>query len=129
MVSQNPPCGRDTGIIALGGRIIGNLTRFVAATSMRGVRFVQVPTTLLAMVDSSMGRKPQIDMPLGKNLIGAIWKPESIHIDLEFLETLPLREFKNGMVEVIKMAATSSEEFSALEEHAEKSMDAARQGP
>lgn len=130
MLSQNPPCGRDTVIIALGGGVIGDLSGFVAATYMRGVRFVQVPTTLLAMVDSSIGGKTAIDTPLGKNLIGAIWQPEKIYIDLEFLETLPLREFKNGMAEVIKMAATSSEEeFFALEEHAEKIMDAARQAP
>lgn len=87
-------------------------------------------TTLLAMVDSSIGGKTAIDTPLGKNLIGAIWQPEKIYIDLEFLETLPLREFENGMAEVIKIAATSTaEEFSALEELAEKTIDAARQVP
>lgn len=130
MLSQDPPCGRDTVIIALGGGVIGDLSGFVAATYMRGVRFVQVPTTLLAMVDSSIGGKTAIDTPLGKNLIGAIWQPEKIYIDLEFLETLPLREFKNGMAEVIKMAATSNEvEFSALEEHATRIMAAAQQAP
>jgi pentafunctional AROM polypeptide len=103
MLSQNPPCGRDTVIIAVGGGVIGDLTGFVAATYMRGVRFVQVPTTLLAMVDSSIGGKTAIDTPLGKNLIGAIWQPTRIYIDLEFLNTLPDREIINGMAEVIKV--------------------------
>lgn len=103
MLSQDPPCGRDTVIIALGGGVIGDLTGYVAATYMRGVRFVQVPTTLLAMVDSSIGGKTAIDTPLGKNLIGAIWQPTRIYIDLEFLNTLSEREFINGMAEVIKV--------------------------
>ncbi|KAJ0424830.1 EPSP synthase-domain-containing protein [Aspergillus carlsbadensis] len=128
MLSQNPPCGRDTVVIALGGGVIGDLTGFVAATYMRGVRYVQVPTTLLAMVDSSIGGKTAIDTPLGKNLIGAIWQPTKIFIDLEFLETLPVREFINGMAEVIKTAAISSEEeFTALEDNAETILKAVRQ--
>lgn len=130
MLSQNPPCGRDTVIIALGGGVIGDLTGFVAATYMRGVRFVQVPTTLLAMVDSSIGGKTAIDTPLGKNLIGSIWQPSRIYIDLEFLETLPVREFINGMAEVIKTAAISSEEeFTALEDNAELILAAVRSEP
>ncbi|KAL3468029.1 EPSP synthase-domain-containing protein [Aspergillus heterothallicus] len=128
MLSQSPPCGRDTVVIALGGGVIGDLTGFVAATYMRGVRYVQVPTTLLAMVDSSIGGKTAIDTPLGKNLIGAIWQPTKIYIDLEFLETLPVREFINGMAEVIKTAAISSEEeFTALEDNAETILKAVRQ--
>jgi len=70
---------------------------------MRGVRFVQIPTTLLAMVDSSVGGKTAIDTPHGKNLIGAFWQPEYIFIDAAFLETLPSREFSNGMAEVVKV--------------------------
>lgn len=70
---------------------------------MRGIRFVQIPTTLLAMVDSSIGGKTAIDTPHGKNLIGAFWQPEYVFIDGSFLETLPLREFANGMAEVIKV--------------------------
>ncbi|KAJ9219785.1 hypothetical protein DTO169C6_7869 [Paecilomyces variotii] len=127
MLSQSPPCGRDTVIIALGGGVIGDLTGYVAATYMRGVRFVQVPTTLLAMVDSSIGGKTAIDTPLGKNLIGAIWQPTRIYIDLEFLSTLSEREFINGMAEVIKTAAISSEEeFTALEENADAILAAVR---
>jgi len=76
---------------------------FVAATYMRGVKFVQVPTTLLSMVDSSIGGKTAIDTPAGKNLVGAFWQPERIYIDLQFLESLPKREIINGMAEVIKV--------------------------
>lgn len=75
--------------------------------SMRGVRFVQIPTTLLAMVDSSVGGKTAIDTPHGKNLIGAFWQPEYIFIDAAFLETLPAREFSNGMAEVVKVRSVS----------------------
>ena len=122
---QSPPCGRDTVIIALGGGVVGDLTGFVAATYMRGVRFVQIPTTLLAMVDSSIGGKTAIDTPLGKNLIGAIWQPERIYIDLDFLGSLPRRELINGMAEVIKTAAISGEdEFAFLESNADKVMSA-----
>lgn len=117
MLSQQ--CTRDTVIIALGGGVIGDMIGYVAATFMRGVRFVQVPTTLLAMVDSSIGGKTAIDTPLGKNLIGAFWQPQRIYIDLRFLETLPVREFVNGMAEVIKTAAIWDEvEFAALEDNA-----------
>ncbi|KAI0261231.1 aromatic amino acid family biosynthesis-like protein [Gloeopeniophorella convolvens] len=109
-------CTRDTVVLALGGGVIGDLVGFVAATFMRGVRFVQIPTTLLAMVDSSVGGKTAIDTPHGKNLIGAFWQPEYIFIDAAFLETLPAREFSNGMAEVVKTAAIWNEtEFSALE--------------
>ncbi|EJD07924.1 Pentafunctional AroM protein [Fomitiporia mediterranea MF3/22] len=109
-------CTRDTVVLALGGGVIGDLVGFVAATFMRGLRFCQIPTTLLAMVDSSVGGKTAIDTPHGKNLIGAFWQPEYIFIDAAFLETLPPREFSNGMAEVIKTAAIWNEdEFSALE--------------
>ena len=112
-------CTRDTVIVALGGGVIGDMIGYVAATFMRGVRFAQVPTTLLSMVDSSIGGKTAIDTPLGKNLIGAFWQPQRIYIDLRFLETLPVREFINGMAEVVKTAAIWDEtEFSALEDNA-----------
>lgn len=125
LLSQSPPCGRDTVMIALGGGVVGDLIGFVAATYMRGVRFVQVPTTLLAMVDSSIGGKTAIDTPLGKNLVGAIWQPQRIYIDLDFLGTLPRRELINGMAEVIKTAAISDDnEFIALEANSERIMAA-----
>ncbi|KAH0553036.1 hypothetical protein GP486_006768, partial [Trichoglossum hirsutum] len=120
-------CTRDTVIIALGGGVIGDMIGYVAATFMRGVRFVQVPTTLLAMVDSSIGGKTAIDTPLGKNLIGAFWQPERVYIDLRFLDSLPEREFINGMAEVIKTAAIWDEkEFAALEESAELILESVR---
>ncbi|GBB98839.1 hypothetical protein RclHR1_33390001, partial [Rhizophagus clarus] len=102
-------CGRDTCILAMGGGIIGDLAGFVAATFMRGIPYVQIPTTLIAMVDSSIGGKTAVDTPHGKNLIGSFWQPKRIYIDLVFLETIPEREFTNGMAEVIKSAIISSE--------------------
>ncbi|RIA91003.1 Shikimate dehydrogenase [Glomus cerebriforme] len=118
-------CARDTCILAMGGGVIGDLVGFVAATFMRGVPFVQIPTTLLAMVDSSIGGKTAIDTPHGKNLIGSFWQPKRIYIDLIFLETLPEREFINGMAEVIKTAAISSEsDFIILENGVEKIREA-----
>ena len=100
---RDPPCDTKTVIIALGGGVIGDSIGFVAATFKRGIRFVQVPTSLLAMVDSSIGGKTAIDTPTGKNLIGAFWQPSKIYIDLNFLNGLPTREFINGMAEVIKV--------------------------
>lgn len=98
---------RDTCFLAMGGGVIGDLIGFVAATFMRGVPFVQIPTTLLAMVDSSIGGKTAIDTPAGKNLIGAFWQPKRIYMDLVFLQSLPEREFANGMAEVIKVKLPS----------------------
>ncbi|KAK0565794.1 hypothetical protein OC844_001056 [Tilletia horrida] len=110
---------RDATIIALGGGVIGDLIGFVAATFMRGVTFIQVPTTLLAMVDSSVGGKTAIDTPHGKNLVGAFHQPRFIFIDAAFLLTLPEREFSNGMAEVVKTAAIwDAEDFAKLESSA-----------
>jgi len=103
---RNPPCDTKTVMIALGGGVIGDMIGFVAATFKRGVRFVQVPTTLLAMVDSSIGGKTAIDTEAGKNLIGAFWQPARVYIDLQFLNTLPVREFINGFAEVIKVRSS-----------------------
>ncbi|EGW30733.1 uncharacterized protein SPAPADRAFT_142469 [Spathaspora passalidarum NRRL Y-27907] len=112
-------CTRDTVIIAVGGGVIGDMIGFVAATFMRGVRVIQVPTSLLAMVDSSVGGKTAIDTPLGKNFIGAFHQPDYVFCDISFLETLPPRQFINGMAEVIKTAAIwNEEEFTRLEKFA-----------
>ncbi|OMJ21859.1 Pentafunctional AROM polypeptide [Smittium culicis] len=114
-------CTRDTFVLALGGGVIGDLAGFVAATFMRGVRYAQIPTSLLAMVDSSIGGKTAIDTTHGKNLIGSFWQPKRIFMDLDFLKTLPDREFSNGMAEVIKSAAIwSEEEFVILEKNSDK---------
>ncbi|KAG5459376.1 MAG: YDR127Wp-like protein, partial [Olpidium bornovanus] len=113
-------CSRDTCLVALGGGVVGDLVGFVAATFMRGVRYVQVPTTLLAMVDSAIGGKTAVDTPRGKNLIGAFWQPERIFADLSFLKTLPPRESANGMAEGIKTAAFWDEKmFTTLESEVE----------
>ena len=96
-------CTKDTVVIALGGGVVGDMVGFVAATYMRGITVVQVPTTLLSMVDSSVGGKTAIDIPAGKNLVGAFWQPKRVYIDLRFLRSLPKREFINGMAEVIKV--------------------------
>lgn len=123
-------CTRDTVLLALGGGVVGDLVGFVAATYMRGIRFVQIPTTLLAMVDSSVGGKTAIDTPHGKNLIGAIWQPERIYMDLDLLQTLPRREMLNGMAEVIKTLVISDEaEFSYLERNAGDLMEAFGSSP
>jgi len=93
---------RDTTLIALGGGVIGDLCGFVAATYQRGVPFIQVPTTLLSQVDSSVGGKTAVNHPLGKNMIGAFYQPILVAIDTDSLSTLPEREFSAGMAEVIK---------------------------
>jgi 3-dehydroquinate synthase len=96
---------RSGTVIALGGGVIGDLAGFVAATYLRGIAFVQVPTTLLAMVDSSVGGKTGVNLPEGKNLVGAFHQPRLVVADLDTLATLPPREFAAGMAEVIKYGA------------------------
>lgn len=93
---------RKTGLIALGGGVIGDIAGFVAATYMRGIPYIQVPTTLLAQVDSSVGGKTGVDLPEGKNLVGSFYQPRFVLIDTDFLSTLPDREFLCGLSEVIK---------------------------
>jgi 3-dehydroquinate synthase len=96
---------RQTAVVALGGGVIGDLAGFAAATFLRGIPFVQVPTTLLAQVDSSIGGKTGVDLPEGKNLVGAFYQPRFVFVEESFLKTLPRREFIGGMAEVIKYAA------------------------
>jgi 3-dehydroquinate synthase len=93
---------RDTTLIALGGGVVGDLTGFVAASFQRGMPFIQIPTTLLSQVDSSVGGKTAVNHPLGKNMIGAFYQPKAVFIDTSSLATLPKREFSAGMAEVIK---------------------------
>ena len=95
-------CDRKTVLYALGGGVVGDMAGFAAACYMRGVPFVQVPTTLLAQVDSSVGGKTAINHPLGKNMIGAFYQPARVLCDLDLLDTLPAREFAAGLAEVIK---------------------------
>ncbi len=95
-------CDRKTVVYALGGGVVGDMSGFAAASYMRGVPFVQVPTTLLAQVDSSVGGKTAINHPLGKNMIGAFYQPQRVVCDLDTLRTLPVRELSAGLAEVIK---------------------------
>lgn len=102
---------RDCCLVALGGGVVGDITGFAAATYQRGVDFVQIPTTLLALVDSSVGGKTAINHPLGKNMIGAFYQPRIVIADLDFLKTLPEREMAAGMAEVIKYGVILDREF------------------
>lgn len=104
---------RDTTIVALGGGVIGDMAGFAAACYQRGVDFIQIPTTLLSQVDSSVGGKTAVNHPLGKNMIGAFYQPQSVVIDIECLKTLPPREFAAGMAEVIKYGIIYDNEFFA----------------
>jgi 3-dehydroquinate synthase len=109
--------GRDTVLVALGGGVVGDLTGFVAATFTRGIPYVQVPTTLIGMVDSAIGGKTGINHPAGKNLIGAFHQPAAVYIDVDYLKTLPDRHFNSGMAEVIKCGVIADRGlFAFLEE-------------
>lgn len=103
--------GRDSGIVALGGGVAGDLAGFVAATYMRGVPFIQVPTTLLAMLDASVGGKTGVDTPQGKNLLGAFHPPVAVVADPRVLETLPPREYAGGLAEAVKHGLIADREY------------------
>ncbi|UNU72862.1 3-dehydroquinate synthase [Moraxella nasovis] len=112
---------RDCTLIALGGGVIGDMTGFAAASFMRGVNFIQVPTTLLSQVDSSVGGKTGINHALGKNMIGAFWQPMAVLADMATFQTLPKREFAAGLAEVVKYALIMDVSFlDWLEEHTEQ---------
>lgn len=114
-------CDRKTTLIALGGGVVGDLAGFAAATYMRGIPFIQVPTTLLAQVDSSIGGKTGINHPMGKNMIGAFYQPRLVLADTDVLKTLPAREFSAGMAEVIKHGLVRDAAFFAwLEQNMEQ---------
>lgn len=104
---------RRTVVVAVGGGVVGDLAGFVAATYARGLRFVQVPTTLLSMVDSSVGGKTGVNHPKGKNLIGAFHQPAGVMIDTATLDTLPDREYRSGLAEVVKYGVILDEAFFA----------------
>ena len=113
---------RQSGLIALGGGVTGDIGGFAAATFMRGIPYIQLPTSLLAMVDSSVGGKTGVNHPQGKNLIGAFWQPTFVGIELECLGTLPAEELRAGMAEVIKYGVIAD---SAFFEYLEQNIEAA----
>jgi 3-dehydroquinate synthase len=107
-------CGRDTTIVALGGGVVGDLAGFVAATYMRGIPFVQAPTSLLAMVDASVGGKVGVDTPAGKNLVGAFHQPHAVVVDPTVLQTLPAEHRRAGLAEVLKHGIIADADYLAL---------------
>ena len=114
-------CDRKTTIVALGGGVIGDIAGFAAAVYQRGVRFIQVPTTLLAQVDSSVGGKTAVNHPLGKNMVGAFHQPQAVIADVSTLDTLPDRELRAGLAEVIKHGVIRDPAFFAwLESNIER---------
>ena len=115
---------REITLIALGGGVIGDITGFAAATYMRGVNFIQIPTTLLSQVDSSVGGKTGINHPLGKNMIGAFYQPKCVISDMNVLKTLPSRELSAGLAEVIKYGLIRDNKFFEwLESHIQYLME------
>lgn len=113
---------RRSVIVAIGGGVIGDLAGYVAASFTRGIRFIQVPTTLLAMVDSSVGGKTGINLPGAKNMVGAFWQPSMVLIDTEVLSTLPERSFLSGLAEVVKYGVIDDPDFFSWLESNAKSL-------
>jgi 3-dehydroquinate synthase len=111
---------RETCLIALGGGVVGDVAGFVASIFMRGVPYIQIPTTLVAQVDSSIGGKTGVDLSQGKNLLGTFYQPSAVFANLSFLDTLPEKEFNNGLAEIIKYGIIDDEKmFRALEDNIE----------
>jgi 3-dehydroquinate synthase len=112
---------RSSALIALGGGVTGDIVGFVASIYMRSVPYIQVPTTLVAQVDSSIGGKTGVDLPEGKNLLGTFYQPKGVFIDLQFLDTLPDNEFNNGLAEIVKYGIIDDVKlFDLLENHTEE---------
>lgn len=112
---------RKSTVVALGGGIVGDVAGFAAASYMRGISYIQVPTTLLAQVDSSVGGKTGVNLPQGKNLVGAFYQPGLVFVDVEFIQTLPEREYLTGLAEVIKYGIIRDQDFfNYLENNLEK---------
>ncbi|ULU27318.1 3-dehydroquinate synthase [Dyella terrae] len=120
---------RDACVIALGGGVVGDLAGFSAACWMRGIDFIQMPTTLLSMVDSSVGGKTGVNLPAGKNLVGAFHQPRAVIADTDTLTTLPEREYRAGLAEVIKGAAIGDADFFAWLEANADALNAREAGP
>lgn len=119
---------RQTFVVAVGGGVVGDLAGFVAATYARGIPYVQVPTTLLAQVDSSVGGKVGVNLPHAKNMVGTFWQPAGVWIDTQTLQTLPEREYRSGLAEIVKYGVILDADFFArLERDAAALID--RQGP
>lgn len=114
---------RSTMLIALGGGVVGDMVGFIASIYMRGIPYIQIPTTLIGQVDSSIGGKTAIDLPHGKNLLGTFHQPRAVFADLIFLETLPEKEFDNGLAEIIKYGIIDDEKMFRL---LEDNMDAVK---
>jgi 3-dehydroquinate synthase len=111
---------RSSMLIALGGGVVGDLVGFIASVFMRSIPYIQIPTTLMAQVDSSIGGKTAIDLPSGKNLLGTFYQPQAVFADLRYLTTLPEKEFKNGLAEIIKYGIIDDEKmFCLLEDNME----------
>jgi 3-dehydroquinate synthase len=113
---------RKSIIVAVGGGVVGDLAGFIAATYARGLRFLQIPTTLLAQVDSSVGGKVGINLPGAKNMVGAFWQPAAVLIDTATLDTLPAREYRAGLAEVVKYGVILDEEFFEYLERGESNI-------
>jgi len=112
--------GADRGscLLAFGGGVVGDMAGFLASVYMRGIPYVQIPTTLVAQVDSAIGGKTAVDLPAGKNLLGTFYQPAAVFVDLAYLDTLPEKEFRNGLAEIIKYGIIDDEKmFALLEEN------------
>ena len=118
---------RKTALIALGGGVTGDITGFLASIYLRGIPFIQVPTTLLSQVDSSVGGKTGVDIPEGKNLVGTFYQPKAVYIDTDVLRTLPVAELQGGLAEVIKYGVINDADFFAFLEQNKEAVFALRQ--